>query len=40
MERLGVPVQQDRVVRQFPAALARVAGQYADTAVDVELGVE
>ena len=39
-ERLGVAVEQDRVVRQLAPALAGVAEQHADATVDVELRVE
>src|SRR5262249_39482687 len=38
-EGLDVAVEQHGVVGQFPAALAGVAGEHADAAVDVELGV-
>jgi hypothetical protein len=38
-QRLGVAVQQDRVVGQLATALAGVAGQHADPAIDVELRV-
>ena len=38
-ERLDRPLGEDRVVRQLAPGLAGVAEQYADAAVDVELGV-